>query len=636
MLKLFSNLDVVRLSDDREHYIVKFPPDDGRKEQLKQAAPSAKWDSDAQGYYVPSTWTQTVRLIVHGFFKFAQEAKEHARQVRLIESDRAAASAASDADLDLRGFGVTPFPFQRAGIKYALDRKRVIIGDQMGLGKTIQGLGTVYLANAFPCIVVTPASLKYNWAESEIPRAFPGKFVVIADKDTPLMLLQLAKVIVTNYEQLVGFRSYKSVDGLKRTCWKDATKREVLLSPLAKKLRDLGAKSIICDEAHYLKDPATGRTMATMAIRHSCTYRLLLTGTAMLNRPAELWSLMKFLDRGDEFGGYIAFMERFCGMRKGKYGVEAKSAFHAAELNRRMRASFYIRRLKKDVLKELPPKLRTNYKIDIDNREEYVKAEKELLEWVKDRVHQDKAFMESIAHLPEMMRIAAIHERQTDKAERAKKAEVVVRISALKNVAARGKLAAAKQWIDDFLESGEKLVVFATNKEILSALITKYPKAARIISEDDDRERQVNVKKFQSDNGPQLIICAMGTSATNSPGGVGHTLTAASNVLFLQLGWNPALHDQCEDRCHRIGQEDNVTAHYLLGRDTIEIPIAELIEEKRAICQQVLDGGPADDQEHGILSELMERLARVEDIYSELISSRPGEVQDAADPVVCC
>lgn len=608
MLKLFQNLEVVKLSDDRDHYIVKFPADDARKEALKAAAPSAKWDSEQQGYYVPATWDTTLRLVVNGFHKFAQEAKEHARVIRNTEQLRAESSSAASADLDLGGFGVPPFPFQCAGIKYALERKRVIIGDQMGLGKTIQGLGTVYLADALPCIVVTPASLKYNWAENEIPRAFPGKFVIVADKDTPLMLLQLAKFIVTNYEQLVGFRTYRNSEGKNtRTCWKDATKREVILSPLAKKLRDLRAKSIICDEAHYLKDPATGRTMATMAIRHSCEYRLLLTGTAMLNRPAELWSLIKFLDRGDEFGGYIPFMERYCGMRKGKYGVEAKSALHAQELNRKMRASFYIRRLKKDVLKELPPKLRTNYKVDIDNRDEYKQAERQLIEWVKERVYKDKQFMESIAHLSPFEQAAAISERQTDKAERAARAEIVVKITALKNVAGRGKLNTAKQWIDDFLESGEKLVVFATNKEILDWLLKKYPKAARIISEDDDRERQRNVKRFQEDPACVLIICAMGTSATNSPGGVGHTLTSASNVLFLQLGWNPALHDQCEDRCHRIGQQDNVTAHYLLGKDTIEIDIAQLIESKRQVCQVVLDGGIVEEDE-GILSELIARL----------------------------
>jgi SWI/SNF-related matrix-associated actin-dependent regulator 1 of chromatin subfamily A len=617
MLNLFKHLRIVNITDDRETYVVTVPSED-EQEHVKKHVPGARWQPSTLSFHIPANWQNTRALLVHFRMPWSANAEAFARKSRPLELTRIEASRASDAVLELPGFGKQPFPFQRGGIKYAIERERVIVGDEMGLGKTIQGLGTVFLTQAYPCLVITPASLKYNWGESEIPACLPGKLVVVADKDTGELLLQMADVIVTNYEQLVGFRTYDSVttDPItgkvtkrkKRTSWTDASKRKVILSPLAEKLQRLQLKSIICDEAHYLKEPTAARTHAVMALRHGVKYRLLLTGTAMLNKPAELFPLLRFLDRSDEFGGYMHFLQHYCGLRKGAWGPEAKQAFHTQSLNDRLRASCYIRRLKKDVLKELPPKLRTSYRIEIDNREEYEQAERELVEWVKNRVLQNEEFMASIAHLPPEERQLAIRAHQNDKAERAQRAEAIVRIGALKAVSAEGKRAAAKEWIDNFLESGEKLVVFATGKKILNWLQQKYPNAAFIRSEQGAHERQDNVKRFQNDPACNLIILAMGTSATNSPGGVGHTLTKASNVLFIELGWNNALHDQCEDRCHRIGQQDNVTAHYLLGRNTIDIDIAELIESKRVVSKRVLDGGEPED-ESSILHELMDRLA---------------------------
>jgi SWI/SNF-related matrix-associated actin-dependent regulator 1 of chromatin subfamily A len=610
MTDLFSDIELVALSNDREHFLISFPYDQGRNEKLKQLIPAAKRNRDTGMWQCPATADNADLLRrMLGKFAWTDEALNMRSAAKEVEEQRVEASKAESAELHIPGFQVEPFPFQKAGILYALDRKRVIIGDEMGLGKTIQGLATIYAAEAFPAVVITPASLKYNWGEREIPRCMPDRNVVIADKDTPPLLLRMADVIVTNYEQLVGFRTFVTSEGKKtRTSWKDETKKEVVLSPLAERLLELKLKAIVCDEAHYLKEGDAARTKAAREIRKGTEYRLLLTGTPMMNKPSEFASLLQFIDRLDEFGGWWSFMTKYCGMTKGRYGLEAKGATNSLDLNRRLRASCYVRRQKKDVLKELPPKTRGSYQVEIDNWAEYKKAEDELVEWVKEQVRKNKEFLASIAHLSKEEQEDAIRIRQEEKAAAAERGERMVRFQALKIITSRGKLKAACEWINNFLESGEKLVIFATHKEIIEALLAKYPNAVRIISEDSDRERQKNVGLFQTDKNIKIIICAMGTSATNSPGGIGHTLTAASNVLFLELGWNPALHDQCEDRCHRIGQQDNVTAHYLLGRNTIELDIAELIEGKRAVCKQVVDGIEEVD-EAGILEQLMERLA---------------------------
>ena len=499
--------------------------------------------------------------------------------------------------------------FEASCIRVANPASLYLTNDCIVTHNTFQGLATVYALNAFPCLVVTPASNKYMWAETEIPRALPNHKVVLADKKTKLAELERADVIVTNYHQLAGFRTYTNSEGKStRTCWTDLTKKEAVPSALTENLRLLRLKGIILDECHYIKELDTSWTKLLMTLRHGVPVRLPMSGTVFQNKPAELIAPLKFMDRLDEFGGQWHFLTHYCAAHQDEYGYNTSGSSNELELNQKLRASCYIRRLKKDVLTELPDKLRTTVLTDIDNRTEYVQAEKELIQWVQDRVERDHKWLETIKHLPYHEQQREIAARKWDKAERAEKGEVMVRISALKKVTSEGKLAAAKDWIKDFMASGEKLVIFATHQHVHEFLLKNFPNSARILSTDSPEERQRNVKRFQTDEDCQLLVGAMGTSAGNSPAGVGHTLTRASNVLFLELGWNPALHDQCEDRCHRIGQKDTVNCYYLLGRNTIDVKIAELIEDKRAVGRKVMDGNDVEMND-GILDDLVDWLS---------------------------
>ena len=506
-------------------------------------------------------------------------------------------SKAASADLEIPGFQKPPFPFQNAGILYATERKHVIIGDEMGLGKTIQGLGTVALNDAFPALIITPASNKYQWL-AEWKACMPEgerDFVHVANKDTTEFTLLMCKAVITNYEQLH--------DG-----FTDKTKKDVKLSQLGQNLLNVNFKSIILDEAHYIKSAEAARTKAVMELRKigSLVYRMVLTGTPMLNKPDEFYTLLKFLDRLDEFGGFWKFINEWCGMKQGKYRMKTKKGHDFMPLNEKLRSTCYIRRKKKDVLTELPDKLRTSYFIDITNRKEYKNAEDDLINWVRNRVERDQEFMASIAHLSDAERQFAIEERKDFKAAAAERGEVMVRLTALKRLAAEGKLKAAKEWIDNFRLSGEKLVIFACHKFFLDELLKWYPTSCRLLSVMDAAERQAEVKRFQETD-EQLFIGAQGTSAANSPAGIGHTLTAASNTLHLELGWTPGHMNQCEDRCHRIGQKSSCTAHYILGRETIEEDLANIIESKRTLSAQVVDGDEAVTESR-ILDELVEKL----------------------------
>src|SRR3984893_7159739 len=157
-------------------------------------------------------------------------------------------------------------------------------------------------------------------------------------------------------------------------------------------------------------------------------------------------------------------------------------------------------------------------------------------------------------------------------------------------------------WIHDFCSSGERLVVFAHHREIQRAILERFPEALHILGEDSPRARDRALSAFQAPHAAenQLIVCSIEVA------GQGITLTRSSNVVFLELDWTPAKHDQAEDRCHRIGQQDAVNATYLLAAGTIDETIATLLERKRAVIGAVTDGRPEDEE--GVVDALVREL----------------------------
>jgi SWI/SNF-related matrix-associated actin-dependent regulator of chromatin subfamily A-like protein 1 len=212
----------------------------------------------------------------------------------------------------------------------------------------------------------------------------------------------------------------------------------------------------------------------------------------------------------------------------------------------------------------------------------------------------DEAFAREVAALDEEERAAAIRARGREAEQRARRAQALVRITQLALIAARGKLDGAREWITSFLETGEKLVVFTRHREIGDALLAAFPDAACATGRLDADGRAAEVERFQTDDACRLIVCSLDAA------GVGLTMTAASNVAFVELGWTPAAHDQAEDRVHRIGQEDAVTAWYLIAADTIDERIAAAIEHKRALVRAATDGEV--DEGDTVLAELLDWL----------------------------
>lgn len=464
--------------------------------------------------------------------------------------------------------------FQKKGVEYALDKKRTFICDEMGLGKTIEALMAIDTANAYPALIVCPASLRLNW-QNEIQKWLPNKKIIINGKNDDI---NAGDFVITSY---------------------DGTKKLIAAAGSTIAAKYL-FNSIVFDESHYIKNYKAQRTINATVLAKKVELRLCLSGTPLINRPSELLSQLKILGRLNDFGGFWKFAFKYCRAYKSKWGWDFSGASNLEELNQKLRATCYIRRLKSDVLQELPAKQRTILNIELQNRDDYEKAKNNLIAWLKENATKDKKFLEAIKHLPEEKQKIEKSDRAQNTIQRALRAEQLVRIEKLKQLAAEGKLEEVKEWIENFNDSN-KLVVFTTHQHIAQEL-AKHFKAPMIIGGLSDAQKQAAVDKFQNDESCKLIVCNI------KAGGVGFTLTAASNVAFLELGWTSAEHDQAEDRCHRIGQTDSVNCWYLLAQNTIEDKIFALLQKKREIVSKVTDG--KSYQNKSVFKELLTYLTK--------------------------
>jgi SWI/SNF-related matrix-associated actin-dependent regulator of chromatin subfamily A-like protein 1 len=516
--------------------------------------------------------------------------EEHARAAGLV-----ALSSATDGPLDVPGLGGELKPFQRAGVAYMLSQRRAFLADEQGLGKTIEALAALEADGAYPAVVVCPASLKLNWLrELEIwlpgrtARALVGTGTGASDDAEAGPGAGLPAYAETGTGAAASAPAGTGTGaglpvldaaGAPARIRQASAPADVtvvnydILSARSLELAALKPRALILDESHYCKNAAAQRTRAAQRLAATVPRDglvMALTGTPVMNRPPELIAQLRIIGRLADFGSGAQFGRRF-------RGPDAHLRLHW-----HLRSRCFVRRLKVDVLPQLPPKTRAVVPLELDNEAEYRLAERDLVAWLQSQ---------------------PLDLRELDaKVAAALRAERLVRLNTLKLLAARGKLHAALAWIHDFLSSGERLVVFAHHREIQRAVMERFPSALHILGADSHAGRDASLRAFQEadDGANQLIVCSIAVA------GQGITLTRASNVAFLELDWTPAKHDQAEDRCHRIGQQDAVNAAYLLAAGTIDETIATLLEHKRAVIGAVTDGRAED--EGGVLEGVVREL----------------------------
>ena len=453
---------------------------------------------------------------------------------------------------------VEPYPYQREGIIYGLDKKRLIIGDEPGLGKTLQSIGIVDTADAYPCLVICPSSLKINW-QREFEK-FTDKSAIVLDNAVRttwpyLLSMGMHQVAVVNYESLRKYFVWDIRAG------KSFRLKDVVFCPQIKMF-----KSIIIDESHRVKDPSAQQTIFTKGLSVGKEWIILLSGTPVVNRPDDLVAQLSIMGRLQDFGGRTKFVADYCTDPKDK---KAEPAVPLSVLSNQLYANCMIRREKAKVLPQLPDKTRVDLYVDISNAPEYSLAAADLAEYLRQ------------------------YTECTDREIRRKmRMEALVRFMTLRQLVTLGKVAQAVDFIRTFLSSGKKLIVFCSLHEVVDALVKSFPGAVTVTGRDSAVSKQASVDAFQNNPDTVFIICSIKAA------GVGLTLTASSNVAFVELAWTYADCCQCEDRAHRIGQKDNVTCYYLLGRGTIDHTIYSLIHQKKSIAAEIMnsdDDIPTDE-----------------------------------------
>ena len=439
--------------------------------------------------------------------------------------------------LDGFGNGKTLMMFQAEGLQFAeATGGNCLIADSMGLGKTIQALAYLALHPEMrPAVIVCPASLKLNWQrEAEAWLETEDRIQIInGGKIKPLS----GDIVIINY------------DILKK--WLPA-------------LKEYEPQVMIADESHAVKNKKAARSKAAKELAEVVPHKILLTGTPVLNRPAELWHQLQIIDPGQyPDKRFFQWHKRYTDATKNRFGWDFSGASNLDELAASLK-SIMIRRTKDQVLPELPEKRRQTILIPIDNRKEYDRADNEFLQWIAEQ-------------------------KGAEAAERVSNVEQLAKVEYLRQIAVRGKMKLASGWIANFLESGEKLVVFATHKETIDLLMREFSECAvKIDGSVSSEKRQAAVDSFQNDPATRLFI------GNIQAAGIGITLTAAADVAFIELPWSPALVEQSEDRLHRISQKNAVNVYYILGANTIDQSIGAMLIDKKKVINGIMDEEGSD------------------------------------------
>ena len=453
-----------------------------------------------------------------------------------------------------------PYEYQKKGIQYMIEHKRTFNGDDMGLGKTMQTIAAISIARAYPCLVVCPAAMKMTWKREFMK--FIGKNAVILDNSNKdnwqqMFITGTCNVFITNYESVKKF-FIKQVKG-----------NRVSLKNLVVDRRAAMFKAVVIDESHRVKNSSCHYAKYLEAICKGKEYVFMLTGTPVVTKVKDLVQQLKIMGRIDDFGGAGRFANRFC--------TSSVSNEELGMLNSLLWRTCYFRREKTLVLKELPEKVRQYYSCELTNRKEYDSAERNLAKYLKK-----------------------YKETSEEKLKNAMMNEAIVKIGVLRQIAAEGKLAEAKCIINDYMSADKKVIVFTAHKNIASKIKESFPDSVTVTGSDSPEAKQKSVDRFQNDPTCKVIIVNI------QSGGVGITLTAASDVLFVEMPWTAADCDQCECRAHRNGQKNAVTCVYLLGRDTFDERMYDLIQKERS--QSSIITGAVNDTRENMVSAMAELL----------------------------
>lgn len=480
-----------------------------------------------------------------------QKAKDKfGEEERLIASSRA---LTSNLNVPCKE-GLEFYPFQKAAVEYCFPRKNTLIADQMGTGKSISSVGLInYCQEIKKVLVVCPASLRINWARELVrwlSRSMSGGFAY--QKEFP----DDTDIVIVNYELVKRFR--QKID---QHHW------------------DL----VIYDEAHYMKSFQAQRTRACLGDADGLEQpiqadrRLFLTGTPILNRPFEIFPILKVADPDDLGISEYGFVERYCKAWEAPWGTEYLAKKDMMEdLQRRLRAKVMIRRLKSEVLPQLPAKRRQIIPLPPEAAKKTVQAElnffNENCRLIEDAIQRaqntqtgdDISFKEA-----------------ADDLKRGRKA-LFTELASLRKATGIAKIPFVIEYLEQALEQEEKVVAFGHHREVLEKVAQHFGKKAVLLyGEMSDSVKNANIDRFQEDPSCHLFVGGITIAQ-------GYTLTAASLCVVFELDWRPSIICQAEDRLHRIGQKNAVLIQHLCFDGSLDANMLKTIIQKQEIIEAAL------------------------------------------------
>lgn len=458
--------------------------------------------------------------------------------------------------------------FQSECVKYMVSKKgRVLMALDPGLGKTPTALAySLQVKDAFPILVICPATVKEQWANAYKQFIGEGNVKVLYGRDS-IKGYDNFDMLVVNYE-LIAYHVTKKKQSYK----KDGVVKErevAVFSDEFKEFINNNFNYMIIDECHYIKD-VQAKSKSYKAVRKlgkKIPYIAALSGTPFENTPAELFNVLEIL-RPDKYKNRMYFYERYCGPEDSGFGVKYTKATLVNELNRNLQQDLMFRRKKENVLRELPPTQASVIPIKLEKHSEYKAYKKDLEAQVKD---------------PSNKLIAANKfEKLLQKAYELKESDVF-------------------SFIDDELLKKDKIVVFCWHTKTIQNLMDRYgEKAVKIDGSTPANKRQGIKQAFVTDPKIKLFIGNIISAGTGLDG----LQKVCDTMVFAELTWKSTRIDQAIDRISRMGfAGDHVLIYYLIAKDTIEEDLSMLIDKKRKIFDKVIDLEETD--KFDLIEELM-------------------------------
>ena len=444
--------------------------------------------------------------------------------------------------------GKSLFDFQVEGVNFALGHDSALIADEMGLGKTIQAIGVLNTDNSITnCLVVCPAFLRINWEREIKEWCTRGTSIttVVTRRPCKIFATSNTRIVIVSYEILRYHRP-----------WIDK----------------IGWDLLVVDEAHYCKTIGAQRTVAVFGgkikVRRKkgkrtkrvpsltpihAQRRLFLTGTPILNRPLDLWPLLQSLDPDGLGKSFIAFVARHCNPRRTRWGMDYSGASHLGELSEAL-SRFMIRRLKRDVLTQLPPKLRQVIELPSTEFDSLLNKESSAYDTYEHYLKEGQTKLRKVSF--------------TELSER-------------RHLVAQKKVPQVIEHLQDCLTTGP-VVCFAYHTDVIESIADAFDRCRTITGNTPMETRQAYVDLFQRGEIDLIIgnIKAMG---------VGCTLTASQHIVFAELDWTPAILSQAEDRCHRIGQRGRLLIQHLVLAGSLDAKMVRVLVRKQRTISKILN-----------------------------------------------